>query len=362
MITKHFYRLDEVKAALMYAIKKGRVLEAAFWCEELACSGYWIEAWATLLQSWLWFCLVTNPTWIQNRIFFTEEDAINNEEGRDILHQACYNLCQAKKDNSLWAILATVGSEMPDRVCSKRPDGLTYESELDAYLCAAICQGKAACAWWAVKALDYKTSRIPDIFLSSLMESVGFVGSAWDQVSRCASVLVACTPDNEYDTSMSPALMEQIGKWRTITMNRQMRLYSIPDECLYGLTKRGYMDRTEGTLGELYMIHELLHDGIEDLEAFYVRTFPDDIPDEWSLMDQRKSHGPGVLRPGEGITLSKLGRIWMTDPCVYVWGFQGDVPNEATGLEDVALMHMATVEDIVMESLLKAVSKQLMIE
>jgi hypothetical protein len=52
----------------------------------------------------------------------------------------------------------------------------------------------------------------------------------------------------------------------------------------------------------------------------------------------------------------------MTDPCVYVWGFQGDVPNEATGLEDVALMHMATVEDIVMESLLKAVSKQLMIE
>ena len=121
------------------------------------------------------------------------------------------------------------------------------------------------------------------------------------------------------------------------------------------------MGRTEGTLKELYTIQELLYDGFEDLETFYTRTFPDDIPDEWSLIDQRKSHGPGVLRPGEGITLAKLGRIWMTDPCVYVWGFHGDVPNEARGLEDVALLHMTTVEDVVMESLLKGVSKQLVI-
>ena len=145
-------------------------------------------------------------------------------------------------------------------------------------------------------------------------------------------------------------------------MNRLARIYAIPDECLYGLTQRGRMCRTEGTLKELYMIQELLHDGIEDLEAFYARTFPDDIPDEWSLLDQRKSHGPGVLRTGEGITLAKLGRIWMTDACLYWWGFQGTIPNEATGLEDVALLHMATVEDIVMNSLLKAVSKQLVIE
>ena len=383
MITKHFYRLDEVKTALMYAIKKGRVLEPAFWCEELACSGYWIEAWATLLQSWLWFCLATNPAWIQNRILFTEEDEINNEEGKDILHQACYNLCQAKKDNSLWAVLATVGSEMPDRVCGKRPDGLTYESELDAYLCAAICQGKAACAWWAVKALEYKTGRIPDIFLTSLMESVGFVGSAWDQVSRCATVLVACTPDNEYDTGMSPLLMEQIRAWRAIRLNRLARVYAIPDECLYGLTERGRMERSKGTMEELYKIHDILYSGPEDslsepqaqiattssgalllkrdVEEFYASVFPDDIPDEWSLADQRKSHGPGSLRKGETITLKKFGLIWMTDPCIYVWGFHESPCHEATGLEDVGLVHMAK-EDLVMDGLLKSVHKQLMIE
>ena len=360
MITKHFYRLDEVKVALMYAIKKGRALEAAFWCEELACSGYWMEAWATLLQSWLWFSLVTNPAWIQNRICFTEEDEINNEEGKGILHQACYNLCMSKKDNSLWAILATVDSEMPDRVCGKKPEGLTYESELDAYLCAAICQGKAACAWWAVKTLNYKTGRIPDIFLESLMESVGFIGPSWNQVARCAAVLVACTPDNEYDTGMSPALVTEIRRWRGITMNRKARVYAIPDECLYGLTERGRLERTGTTMKELYTLHVLLYDG-QDIEEFFRMTFPDDIPDEWSLADQRKSHGPGSLRKGETITLKKFGLIWMTDPCIYAWGFHESPCHEARGLEDVGLVHMEK-EDLPMESLLKSVHKQLMIE
>jgi len=359
MITKHFYRLDEVKAALMYAIKKGRVLEAAFWCEELICSGFWIEAWATLLQSWLWFCLATNPAWIQNRIFFTEQD-IDREEGKGILHQACYNLCQSKKDNSLWAILATVGSEMPDRVSGKRPEGLTYESELDAFLCAAICQGKAACAWWAIKTLEYKTGRIPDIFLESLMKSAGLVGPAWDQVARCAAVLVACTPDNEYDTGMSPVLTKEIRRWRGIYLNRKARVYGIPDECLYGLTERGRMERTDGTMKELYNIHVLLYEG-EDIEEFFNTVFPDDIPDEWSLPDQRKSHGPGSLRKGETITLKKFGSIWMTDPCIYAWGFHGLVEGEAKELEDVGLLHMEK-EDVPMESLLKSVHKQLVIE
>jgi hypothetical protein len=31
----------------------------------------------------------------------------------------------------------------------------------------------------------------------------------------------------------------------------------------------------------------------ESLEYFYATYFPDDIPDEWSLADQQKSHGVG---------------------------------------------------------------------
>jgi hypothetical protein len=192
------------------------------------------------------------------------------------------------------------------------------------------------------------------------MESAGFVGPAWDQVSRCAAVLVACTPDNEYDTGMSPVLMKEIRRWRALTMNRKARVYGIPDECLYGLTKRGRMERTDGTMKELYNIHVLLYEG-EDIEEFFNTVFPDDIPDEWSLPDQRKSHGSGSLRKGETITLKKFGTIWMTDPCIYCWGFHGLVEGEAKGLEDVGLLHMEK-EDVPMESLLKSVHKQLVIE
>jgi len=373
MITKHFYRVDEVQAALLYSVGKGRAREAAFWCEELACSGFWMEAWATLLEAWLWFSLVTNPAWIQNRIFFSEEDDINNEEGKDILHQACYNLCISKKDNSLWAILITVGDEMPDRVGPKKPEGLEYESELDAYLCAAIFQGKAACAWWAVQKLNYKTDRIPDIYLSSLMESVGFVGPLWNRVALCAAVLVACTPDNLYDLSLNPHILNEIVEWRKIGENRKARLFAIPEECLYGRTRRGLIERSQSTIGELHGIQEILYDGVEDIDAFYERVFPDDIPDEWSLADQSKSHGPGVLRKGEARTLSKLGRIWMTHPCIYAWGFREWLDGlvvDGTTLQDVASIHLKAentekaeeeAEDIVMESMLSSVHKRLTI-
>jgi hypothetical protein len=120
------------------------------------------------------------------------------------------------------------------------------------------------------------------------------------------------------------------------------------------------MERTGSTMEELYKIHVLLYDG-QDIEEFFSMTFPDDIPDEWSLPDQRKSHGPGSLRKGETITLKKFGLIWMTDPCIYAWGFDGLVEGDAKGLEDVGLVHMEK-EDLVMDGLLKSVHKQLMIE
>ena len=37
MITRHFYESEEVALALAYAIRRGRHVEAAFWCEELVC-------------------------------------------------------------------------------------------------------------------------------------------------------------------------------------------------------------------------------------------------------------------------------------------------------------------------------------
>jgi hypothetical protein len=47
-------------------------------------------------------------------------------------------------------------------------------------------------------------------------------------------------------------------------------------------------------------------------EAFYSTYFPDDIPDEWSLADQKKSHGAGMLRPDEvGVSGARWARCWL---------------------------------------------------
>ena len=131
------------------------------------------------------------------------------------------------------------------------------------------------------------------------------------------------------------------------------------------------MERTETTLKELYGIQEILYDGVEDIDVFYERVFPDDIPDEWSLADQSKSHGPGVLRKGETITLGKLGRIWMTHPCIYAWGFKEWLDGlvvDGTSFQDVASIHLKVVEekekeeeDVEMKSMLSSVHKRLMI-
>jgi hypothetical protein len=49
----------------------------------------------------------------------------------------------------------------------------------------------------------------------------------------------------------------------------------------------------------------------DKLEYFYEKYFPDDIPDEWPLADQEKSHGQGVLGASEQISQEKLARIWL---------------------------------------------------
>ena len=46
-LSRHFYSLDEVQAALLHT-------NSLFWCQELILSGCIGEAISTLFQSWLW--------------------------------------------------------------------------------------------------------------------------------------------------------------------------------------------------------------------------------------------------------------------------------------------------------------------
>ena len=317
MFTRHFYRYDEVRAALLYAIMRGRPLETAFWCQEWLDSGLVEELWATLVEAWLWFCLSSNPHWITDRC---ETDP----------HLAAYRLAVGPKDNSLWAVLCINPVDMPDTLCANVPPRIELtKSNLERYLSIALYQRKGLAACWAAlklgmgsKELHY-TSALCESLKSKLHPLIGIP----DSVMICASVLWACSSDvKRIDVPMSQEVLDSISKWCKLFGRRGRRLFSVPVECLYGITERGCISQKVSTIDELRSIHDILTEGRkfssdDEMEQFYTAIFPDDIPDEWSLEDQEKSHGPGVLRTGERLGMAKLGRIWFQAESRFAWGF-----------------------------------------
>ena len=308
MFTRHFYRYDEVRAALLYAIVRGRALETAFWCQEFLDSGFTEELWATLVEAWLWFCLASNHHWITDRC---EADP----------HLAAYQLAVGPKDNSLWAILCLHNTiqAMPDTLCANVPPRMELtKSNLERYLVIALHQRKGHAACWA--ALRLGSAPLSPLALSPLI-------GVPEPVLLCASVLWTCSSDVGRTTvPMSEEVLGWIGKWAALVGRRARRAFAVPVECLYGITDRGCMSQKVSTIGELRGIHDRLvaEKGLvseDELEAFYAYAFPDDIPDEWSLEDQELSHGPGVLRGGERLGLAKLGRIWFQAESRFAWGF-----------------------------------------
>ena len=304
MFTRHFYRLDEVQAALCYAIMKGRPLETAFWVQELLDSDRSQELQQTLIQAWLWFVLVNDPM----RIAYLTDP-----------HQAAYQLTIAPKDNSLWALCCLLPN--PDTLCSTVPAELkNSKATLERYLAIALHQKKAQAACWAALRLASLGPLDLPHPLSPLLADLD------PSLQICVSVLLACSPAARTPFGVPDEIRRHLDRWATLKGRRARRCYGIPQECLYGLTRRGCTHQKDSTLGELRGIHDLLvHEqgiGEEGLEAFYAAVFPDDIPDEWSLTDQMRSHGHGVLRASESaISFSRLGAIWFQAESRFAWGF-----------------------------------------
>jgi len=347
MLTRHFYRPDEVRAALLYSIMKGRALETAFWTQELLDSG--LSVWPILTEAWVWFSLATDPHWITDRV---ESDP----------HLAAYRLASGPKDNSLWAVLCISPQEMPDTLCANVPKSMPYTKPcLEKYLHIALHQKKGLAACWAALRLGDEAAKQVTPLPLDLPKPLLI----------CASVLKACSRTvPEFRPPMNQEVLSHIAKWSAHQGRRSRRLYEIPMECLYGITARGCMLQKASTLGEIRRINDILAAHITDddeLEAFYQSTFPDDIPDEWSLKDQKMSHGQGVLRTGEQLSLAKLGRIWFQAESVYAWGFYEwtgeDRYIESGGLDfHLIANNLNTDSDTLVAALLEPVRKLLIAE
>jgi hypothetical protein len=323
MITRHFYRFDEVRAALLYAIMRGRPLETAFWVQELIDTTLYREVWATLVEAWLWFSLATDPNWICD---------IRLGSDASHLHLAAYRLCTNPKDNSLWATLLT--DLQPDTLCANVPSVLPYSQPcLERYLSLALFQRKGVAAIWAAQRLTGDVQRLlPDSsrIVPSVLVACGLEGA----VSLSAQILFICSRTEGRPTIALPTeIAAAVHHWSALKGRRSRRVFAVPKECLYGLTERG---RGIDTIAEYRRLDDRIReettgfwpmalapyrqgDPDEALEAFYAAFFPDDIPDEWSAEEAAKSHGIGLGSADS--SLQKIGSLWFQAESRFVWGF-----------------------------------------
>jgi hypothetical protein len=370
-LSRHFYSLDEVQAALLHT-------NSLFWCQELILSGCIGEAISTLFQSWLWN---TGPLRLQ-WLIDSANSLASNELSEDDVLLATYRLTMihhTNRDNSLWNILVLTAqnpNKMPDTVTRKTPHVIPSEDTKEIYFVRAMFQGKAQSAWWISQhieservwiLLDWFAENIHTKFqnqyktcleiLQNYEQLLGYKSDEYDVIIRCVAVIMMCVWPDKLKESFSP-LASQIDKNNAQILNeltasvgkREHRIYQIPNSCLYGITLRGRCKWTQNNLTQLYDVEKYLvgcpfwdetlteYADIDEkrniiwksddkLEEFYEKYFPDDIPDEWSKKDQQKSHGDGVLSPTEKPTIWKYSRNFMSRLPQLAWNTTKSVNN-----------------------------------
>ena len=383
-LSRHFYSLDEVQAALLYTTTRNIPSESLFWSQEMILSGCVSEAISILFQSWLWNTGPMRLQWLIDAWKTLASDELSED---DVL-LATYklsNIHSSQRDSSLWNILVLTTktpNEMPDTVTRKTPPVIPSEDEKELYFVRAIFQGKARSAWWISQYLDpeqvwvlldwfaenvhtayeqqYKTCLEA---LKGYEQLLGYKSAEYDTIVRCAAVIMMCIHPDQREMSFKP-LAAEIDKNNSQTLNelaasvgrRDRRVYQIPSSCLYGTTLRGRSKWSQNNFTQLYNVEKYLigcpfwdeslteYANVNDqgqiewhsddkMEEFYDKYFPDDIPDEWSKKDQQKSHGDGMLGPKDKPNIWKYSRNFLSKLPQLAWNTSKTANNYLEGVD-----------------------------
>lgn len=360
-LSRHFYSLDEIQAALQYSTTRNNKKETLFWCQEMISSGLIAETISCLFESWIWHNGAFRLQWIIDVWKTLASDELTET---DIL-LAAYKLSSVnhlRRDNSLWNILILTGcnpDKQPDRVTPKTPSGaVKLFDRIELYFVRAVYQGKAQCAWWSTQFIEaervweilqwfaknvYYTHSEKYISCLKALETyetlLGYKSAEYDVVVRCTAVLSFCIPPKAQIESFKPfgedlepddsMILQEL---KELEGHKEARIFSIPTMCLYGVTNRGRCHWTQQNFVKLNNVEkyirgcpfwdeaisefsissntdtEIKWNSEESQEAFYNHYFPDDIPDEWSRTEKIKSHGDGILGPTEKVTIIKYTR------------------------------------------------------
>jgi hypothetical protein len=334
-LSRHFYPIDEVQAALLYTTSHSQPVEGIFWCKELLCSGVASEAISILFQSWLWN---TGPMRLQWLINAWNTLAVDEVTENDIL-VASYQLASiphSYHDNSLWNILVLTGADnkMPDSITKKSPVNMPSDDEKEQYFIRALYQGKASCGWWISRYIDnervwellkwfseyigvYDKYEICFTALKEYDKLLGYKNTEYDTITRCMAILMVSISPKLREKSFNPLVntiddtnLQMISEFDAQIGRKENRMFSIPREALYGITARGKMTWSQSTFMQLNNVEknligcpfwdEVISDyadvsdscvitwlSDDKMEAFYNQYFPDDIPDEWSKKDKQ---------------------------------------------------------------------------
>jgi len=321
-LTRHLYREDEVRAALMWCILKRRRIEAAFWATEMEETGCDFDA--EIAKAWTYGIGAAGLGFL-GKLEGTVAVAIA---------LACYEPRDA-------SVVAVLGSKPTATGSPKIPEGAWSPEEACAL--RAMMQGRASTAFalrdkwpWSLwhTAMQFKHGRTLPI--ESCLEA------------KALAVAIVCQPKlhiKEPSFQAPIELASAMESWAQETNLRKRRAYAIPIECLSGLTARGALDcytSTDGEIRDLRRLEKALgksplwaeaialsRTSDAEREDFYDSYFVDcDIPDEWSLADRGKSHGPGVI-PSD---LKRfLARWFGSMPCAAIWKGVARAELEGTG-------------------------------
>jgi len=339
MLTRHLYRHDEVMTALLWCLQKRRVEEGLFWLQELLDSELYDDIFQVMFKGWLWSFGCRQMGWFEAYYALYKKENVDEDEIVNLF----YSLIRLERDMSVLGLLCLgVNFDLEPLPPTPKKDkvALNYHDTLQVAFIRYAALGKAksaftiaaqmylcdeAAAWdfligLGVPAQLYcivKEQEDPDVKIGSLAAAVGFLCIKGKKL-----------PFHIVEVDAGTA--KKRAEWKEMEGRRQRREYAIPTMCLTWITARGCVSYKKHTLGELRgisldtlryracpfwqsAVESVNNDDDTAVEKFWDTYFPDDRPDEWSLLDQKKSHGPGTLALNEERSFSKHLRKWYSN-------------------------------------------------
>jgi hypothetical protein len=349
MYTRHFYKVDEVYAALTFATAFGRVREAIFWTHELLDSNLGLDCLKSLFHSWILFRGLGSFQWLETALAVWKSGEIEDATILLLTYQLASLPPSTRDSTPLTLMYLTFGTAQPDMLLEKGCPLDAPQSLYEQSILRAVHQKKTEMVWlllrkhftgdhsilWKLLSDAVKDSPTQRQILNSLQELERLLDDPTKPFFLYAlAVGAVCLPASALKESFKPLraeidapLQKELAEWTLCVGRKSRRLFEIPRDCLYWVTARGQKPYTYSSASELpdllvdieaseYWSEALESKSFNDLTdieqfAFLEAYFPDGHPMTWTPQEIAKSHGDGCLGPKEEPTLQKWQQMWV---------------------------------------------------